>query len=400
LPVHHLAGESGSIYAYSDDLDTWLKRRGRIGDLAEDAASNIEPLRADTGHDSPVHHDIVWDSSLISSQARVRSDQLVVLAAKMWEALSYRNLPRILHHNREAIDLNPGNAEAYAGLSLGLIAQGVWGLVSPPVAYASAKAALENAVKINPELALAKCASAWLEMVSTRDWHGARRGFEEILKHAPEFTGTINGRGLLYIAEGSLREASELFLQGAQQSPLSSASMTFYCWSQYLAGEFAYALQRVDEIRATGQTGPLLDAVEALAILRLEDREARMGRVEELAAETPNRDVLRGALGHAYAVMGRVQRAREFLESMTNRTTGRMSHEPYAIALILIGLNEKQQAIDCLERSYRDGSLWSLGFRSDPILEPLRNHSHFGQFFSKFSYPDPVNTDPQLGSDG
>jgi tetratricopeptide (TPR) repeat protein len=397
MPVHHLSGESGSVYAYADDLDAWLKARGRNGDLDVSGTPDIEPSRTGFTPDS-FHDHNSWDSSLISSQARIRSDQLVALAAKRWETLSHCNLPGILHHYREAIDLNPGNAAAYAGLSLGLIAQGIWGLLSPLFAYASAKAALQEAVEIDSELPLAKSAGAWLKMLSARDWEGARHSFEEILEHDPSCARSVSGRGLLYIAEGLLHQASELFLEGAQRSPLSSASMTMHCWSRYLAGQFEYVLHSVDEIRATGQSGPLLDAVEALAALQVGEPEFKVYRIEALATEGPHHDVLRGALGYAYAVQGQVKKARELLESMTNRANGKMNREPYAVALILIGMNEQNQAVDYLEQSFRNGSLWSLGFRSDPILEPLRSRPRLSQFLREFGYPEPADNRSRLDS--
>jgi hypothetical protein len=36
-----------------------------------------------------------------------------------------------------------------------------------------------------------------------------------------------------------------------------------------------------------------------------------------------------------------------------------------------------------LEQSYREGSLWSLGFPSDPILAQLRNDLHYRLFLSR-----------------
>ena len=61
------------------------------------------------------------------------------------------------------------------------------------------------------------------------------------------------------------------------------------------------------------------------------------------------------------------------------------SREPYVIALILIGLSERQKAVHWLEQSYREGSLWSLGFSSDPILAQLRNDPHYRLLLSKVS---------------
>jgi tetratricopeptide (TPR) repeat protein len=388
LPIHHLSGESGSVYAYRDELDSWLRRRGESESEQVPERSDIELFNANSGHESVHFPNSTWDSSLISSRARAHSAQLVTLANKMWEALSHRNLTAILYRYREAIDLNPGNAAAYAGLSLGLTVHGSWGAINPLGAFVSAKAALEDAVKIDSDAPLVKCASAWLKMCSTRDWQGARSGLDEILKHQQPCTFSIQGRGLLCIAEGRLKEASELLMQAERQSPLSSASTALHCWSEYLSGEFAYALNRAEETRATCPPGPVLNAVEALAAIQHEDREAMLDHIEELAAQSPDHDVLRGTIGYVHAVKGQGQRARELLEMMTNQARRRLRHEPYAVALILIGLNEKQKAVECLEQSYRNGSLWSLGFRSDPILESLRADPHYQLFMKNASYPD------------
>lgn len=400
LPIHHLSGESGSVYAYPDELDTWLRRRGEAESEQVPGRSDIESFNANFGHELGHFPNSTWDSSLISTRARAHSAQLVTLANKMWETLSHRNLTAILYRYREAVDLDPGNAAAYAGLSLGLIVQGVWGFVSPLVAYSSAKAALENAVEIDSEVQLAKCASAWLKMCSTRDWQGARFGLDEILKHPIPCTLALNGRGLLYIAEGRLKDASGLFLEAARQNPLSNASMAFYCWSEYLASKFTSALQQAEETRATSQAGSVLDAVEALATIHYEESEAKLARVEELAAQSPRSEVLQGVLGYGYAVNGQGQKALDLLEAMTNRTKRRIGHEPYAIALILIGLNETQKAVECLEQSYSNGSLWSLGFRSDPILQSLRDDPHYQLFRNKVSYPNPQVSDSSLAFAG
>jgi hypothetical protein len=59
----------------------------------------------------------------------------------------------------------------------------------------------------------------------------------------------------------------------------------------------------------------------------------------------------------------------------------------YPLALISMGLDEKSQAISYLEASYAEGSLWSLGFRFDPILKQLRENSRFEFLLQKMGSP-------------
>jgi tetratricopeptide (TPR) repeat protein len=254
---------------------------------------------------------------------------------------------------------------------------------------------MKQALELDSEDTEAKCAAAWLKMVSVRDWHGARRAFDEALSHPTRPTGAILGRALLHTAEGCQEEAAGLLLEIARKNVLSTLAIAFYGWTEYLAGEHEHALDLIAQVRATGRSGHVVDAVEALAAIQFEDPVSRITHIEALAARSPRHDVVRGALGYAYAVNGQHQRASQLLEAMAKPTMRRLGDEPYSLALILIGLKENQKAVQWLERSYRGGSLWSLGFRSDPILESLRYDPHYRQFISKVSYPVAEIANPQ-----
>ncbi|MGA3263672.1 MAG: hypothetical protein ABSC47_06470 [Terracidiphilus sp.] len=368
-----MGGNKSSIFAYAAELDDWMRDRGQA---FKDGSPEIERsvlFHTPLAGEESVHGSNILDISLISGPAKARSAELVVLAYRMWEALSYSNIRLIARLFREAVDLDPGNAAAFAGLSFALIVEGLWGLIHIPDAYVSAQAAMQRALEIDSEQPEAKCAAAWLKMVSTRDWEGARRGFDEAMKRQPPTIRSMIGRSALYIAEGRLAEASDLLLKAAHEHALSASVLAWYCWSEYLAGEYANALLQIEQYRTSGRQGPIVDAVEALAYIQLEEPDAHIERIEALAADSPRNEALQGALGYVYGVSGQGQRARELLDAITYLGKRSKTREPYAAALVLIGLNEKQEAVQWLEQSYRDGSFWSFGFRSDPMLAPLRD---------------------------
>jgi tetratricopeptide (TPR) repeat protein len=389
LPIRRLGGDKGPIYAYDDELDAWMRARGLEATDENRNSPGLEVLNARQLRDDAVQRNDILNRPLISDSAKAQSAGLVALAYKMWETISYSNLGTIARLFREAMDCDPGNAAAFAGLSFALITQGFWGLVRAPDAYTSAKAALQRALEIDLELPEAKCAAAWIKMVSERDWQGARHGFDEAFKHQPPTVRAMVGRALLYIAEGSLQEASNLLQETARQYPLSSDMTTWYCWNEYLMGDYANVLDQVEQFRASGRHGPITAAIEALACIQLEAPDAQIEHIEALAMDYRQHDIVRGALGYAYGMAGQSQKAREILDAMTHPSKRNDSREPYAAALVLIGLNEKQEAVKRLEQSYVEGSHWSLGFPYDPILASLRNDPHYQLFLSKVSYPEP-----------
>jgi len=278
---------------------------------------------------------------------------------------------------REAIELDPMNADALAGLSLTLIAQGLMGSLHPSNVYEPAKAALRQAMELDPGLLEVIRAEAWLKMLVDRDWDGARDCFDDALRRCRTSVHTLVGRAMLHISEGSIQEAHGLLLEAARYKPLSTVVVTTVCWCEYLAGRLDAALALVAQARKSGHQGALLDAIEALASIQMSEPCECVPRLELLVAESPHHYTLQGVLGYAYGVTGRIQDARGILEILTEPgLLGKCDYE-YPSALTLLGLNERRKAIECLLRSYRHGSLWSLGFNLDPILAPLRNDPYF-----------------------
>ncbi len=390
LPVHRLGVDTGSIFAYGGELDSWLRNRDRPSSstLVEmPRQARAAGLHAQFEPDPYARIPAV--SPLVASR-KAQSAALIAFALKLWETLSSENLTLIAKCFREAGDLDPNNAEAYAGLSHALIAQGLLGNLRVPGAYISAKAALGRAMEIDAELPEVKCATASLMMLLEHDWQGARRHYDDCLSRCPVNSRAMVGRALLYIAEGSPRKAAELLGEAMQHCAFNNLATALHCWSLYLAEDFGDGLTLVEEARASGQSGLALDAVEALLCVHCEKTDAGISRIGNLIADSPRHELLRGALGYLLALNGRSEEALEILKALTQPVAGEKLASPYAIALVLTGLNEPHDAVQWLELSYRNGSLWSLGIPCDPMLKSLRDTPGYRSFLARASYPAPA----------
>jgi tetratricopeptide (TPR) repeat protein len=395
LPVHRLGIDSGSIFAYADELDSWLRNRDRapkntLFEISRPASqrglrlpSESEPYRRP------------FDLPCVSVSGRQRSAALAAYANKLWASVSNENLKIIAKCSREAVDLDPGNAEGFAGLSQVLIAQGFMGLLGIPSAYVTAKAALDCAVEIDGELPAVKLAAAWLKIVWERDWRGARREIDDLCGRESCQSRAVIAQALLHVAEGSPEEATGLLREFVQRNPLHAEASALLCWCEYLAENYQESLTLIEEARHGGQSGPLLDAVEALASIHGEEPEAYLPRIETLVADSPRHELLRGVLGLAYALNGHTLRANAILDAMAQPHDAEKNGSSYAIALVFVGLGERREAMQRLEQSYRNGSLWSLAFPFDPILRSLREEPGYRMFLSRLSYPPPRRHGPQ-----
>lgn len=363
MPVHHFGGTKGCVFAYTDDLDRWLLRSGGPGEDTEG-----------------VEH-----SALQINKARSR--QSTASADAMWGLRSERNLTSIVSLYRDAVDADPGNSAALIGLSRSLIGGALLGVVDGFVAYPSAAEALRRVPRDGSDSADALCAAAWLNIAYEHRWREARAALEEVLQKDPGNSFALAGRALLYIAEGKLPEAFEYAWKAWSENPLAAPLSFLPCWIRYLNQDYGEALELLSNSKASGAYGANHAAVEALVLTQSGALASHLDRIIALLSIFPHSQVLEGVLGYGYAVTGHPGKAWEMLVALMQSSKGKKQSSSYLFALIMLGLGEKQEAMLWLERSYAEGSLWCLGFRSDPILEPLRGERHFEALLRRIGAP-------------
>jgi tetratricopeptide (TPR) repeat protein len=300
---------------------------------------------------------------------KARSLELTARAGELWESRTEDNIEAVSAIYRKAIDQDPANGAAFIGIANSLVLSALIGGLRGGAAYPRAAEAVKRAQRLGCEGPDARCAAAWLEMAYERKWKRAREGFELALKHQPRSSHALCGRALLCVAEGNLADAALLLFDAWKQNAFASTATTFLAWIQYLDGESDRALSTIAEARASGEDGAAISAIECFALLGPGSGESKLRRIESIAAAHPRCLAIQGALGCAWAAADRTGQARDILNNL-KRMPGGCS---YAAALVLCALEEKYAAVSCLETSYTEGSLWSLGFGSDPLLQTLRD---------------------------
>jgi tetratricopeptide (TPR) repeat protein len=363
LPVHHFGGSKGSVFAYAEDIDHWL-----VG-LAE------ETRIAAGGEDEGL------------AARKSRSFALTSSADEMWETRSERNLHTIAGFYREAIDEYPANAAAFIGLANTMIFAAAFGIMDPSAAYPRAREALRRMPQLDAASLDAKCAEAWINLMNERKWRQARTGFEVVLCERPRSSFALSGQALLCIAEDNLQEAARYAQEAWTQNRMACSLAALLCWVQYLAGDYEQALELAEEVRTSGGCGATVAAIEALAMIQAGLAARVPHRIEEIAGDFPQSQNLQGVLGYAWAVSGQTDKALEIFRSLEQMSEMKKRNHGYALALVCIGLNRRQEAISWLEAAYAEGALPSLGLRSDPILRPLRGEQRFELLRRKIGSP-------------
>jgi tetratricopeptide (TPR) repeat protein len=201
----------------------------------------------------------------------------------------------------------------------------------------------------------------------------------------PSYPTAHSWYGEYLMVEGRFDEALAEMNRAAELNPMSPALNLALGYRFYYAHQYPAAIERIQKTlamdpafvpahvflgRAYEQKGAYPDAIaEMRKALELSE-----GDTNELAA-----------LGHAFAVGHQAEEAKKILDQLKERSQ-QTYVQPGLIAVIHIGLGDKNQAFDWLQKAYEDRSAGLLYLKVDPAFDSLRSDPRFVDLLRKVGF--------------
>ena len=286
-----------------------------------------------------------------------------------------------------AIQKDPNYAFACAGLANSYI---FWGQPgggdSPKEALPQAKAAATKALAIDDSLGEAHSALAHVIELHDWDWQGAEKEYRRSLELNPNDALARDWYGEYLQAMGRNEEGFAQVRQAMQLDPLNAhfagdLGYHFYTARQY--DEAIRALQKTLELEPNDAQAHLgLGWVYGEKKMYLE----AIAELEKVVGLWSKNEVPVASLGKVLADSGRKQEARKLLEELEERSKRRYI-SPYLIALVQIGLGERDQAIASLGQGYTDRDQWMMFLKADPRWDDLRSDPRFQDLIRRVGLP-------------
>lgn len=274
-----------------------------------------------------------------------------------------------------AIETDPSYALAYAGLASSYVRLGLFGAMPQREAYPRARAASSRALRIDEMLAEAHAALGFVKMVDDWDWPGTESEYKRAIELNPNYAEVhkLYGYHLVHMcrfeeAVGEMRRAVEL-------DPLSLEFMTSLGDSYYYARRFDEAadqLLKVLEMEHGYGEAHLFLARTREQQGRLEEAVESFRRASELTGDVP----ASSGLGRAYALSGRGGEAHAILAQLEELSAKRYV-DPTFLALVHMGLGNRDEAFELLERAFGDRSAWMVHLKAEPMFDSLRDDPRF-----------------------
>jgi TolB-like protein/DNA-binding winged helix-turn-helix (wHTH) protein/Flp pilus assembly protein TadD len=300
-----------------------------------------------------------------------------------WNKRTADGLKVAMAYFKQAIDEDPSYAQAYAGLadSYNLLGDWEYGALEPSDAYPKAKAAAIKALELDSSLGEAHTSLAFSLDVFDRDWGSAEREFRRAIELNPGYA-TAHHWYAWHLSEiGRNTEAIAEMRKAEHLDPLSliiSADMAEILLVAHLNDE------AIEQSRNTVDMDPNF----AIAHFELGQAFVQKHRYNEAIAEFQKAIKLSGGsissyanLAYAYALSNKRREAVKILNDLKTRSTRNASE----IALMYVGLGEKDQAMKWLEKAYEEHSNPSILLR--PAFDPLRSDPRFQDLVHRIGLP-------------
>jgi len=305
----------------------------------------------------------------------------------LWNQRAKQALEKSLRYFEKAVEKDPDFALGYTGLadSYSVLASTAYSF-SPMEAFSKGAMAARKALQLDETLAEAH-ASLAQSFFYALDWLAAEKELKRSIELNPSYATARHWYALYFTVRGRFSEALAEANCACALDPLSVIINRDLGIIYYYARQPDRAIEQYQKTMELDPNFALLHQGLGRAYLEKGIRADAISEIQKAVRLSRSSSAMLATLAHAYAVTGKPQEARKILRDL--RARSRRSYvSPTSIAVIFVGLSDKENALEWLEKAcqQRDPGLHTL--KVHPIFDSLRSEPRFQDLVRRMNFPD------------
>jgi len=314
------------------------------------------------------------------------AQQEYLLGLYYWNRRNPADLQEALRHFQKAVAVDPGYAEAFAGLADCYLVLPIYNSVASREPMRRAKAAAQEALRVDPSLAEAHASLAYV-LEYEWDFAGAEREFRRAIALKPSYATAHQWYAEFLRFMNRPDEALAQSRTAMRLDPLSPGISAEAGLAYYYRGEYAEATRRLRQaIELDPNFAPSYGNL-GWVLEQTGDYDAALRAFQQARERGLDKSpwILAG-IGYAYSRSGDPAKARQYLARL--QSLARHSDEASTqVALLLVALGDKKEALRWYQRAYQQHDWWLLPVAVDPKLAPLREEQGFQKLLAGIGLP-------------
>ena len=305
--------------------------------------------------------------------------ELYLRGRYFWSKRNQESNKKAVELFHQAIDKDPGYPFPYSGLAdcyiLFAISFDV-GSLSPGEAIPQAKAAAEKAIQLDDTLADGHNSLAYTKLLYDWDWLGSEAEFKRALQLNPGYANAHHWFAHFLLASGRQEEAlaeSKRALDLDQLSPIINVHLA---WHYIYTRQYDRALDQLHKTLELDPNYSLANWYLGWVYEQLGNYPEALQSMRKAQALLPSNTALVADIGHVYATSGDSNAAMKVLAQL-KEAAKRTYVNPFELALIYLALGKRSEALQWLDKAYRERSDMLIYLNVDPRLDGIRSDPHF-----------------------
>ena len=298
---------------------------------------------------------------------------------------SDENLQKAIERFEDAIALSPDLVPALSGLSDAYLWAGYnEGFLTASEARPKAKAAAEQAIKLDDKSAEAHTSLAVFKVFYEYDWAGSEAEFRRAFELNPNYAFAHDQFGLGLAFQGRLDESIAESRRAAELDPLSPQIPLDAIFAFTWKGDHQAAREHA---RRSADLDPtFFFPVWAYGWIDLQAGKVKDAIPHFQKAKTMGPPAFVSAwLAYAYGASGDRARAQAELEDL-KKLSLRGAVTSFNLALVSLGLGDHARAVSYLEQAHASDSQWLCWLKGDRTFDPLRSDPRFAALMKQLRF--------------
>jgi TolB-like protein/class 3 adenylate cyclase/tetratricopeptide (TPR) repeat protein len=282
----------------------------------------------------------------------------------------------------QALNDDPRFALAYAGISDAHSTLAWLEYVRPRSAFPRARKAALRALALDSTLAEAHTSLGFVRFLYDRSWVEAEREFRRAISLNPNYPTAHQFYSDLLKALGRLDEALVEVNRALELDPVSLGINTALGHVLYLSRRYDDAITQYKKSLDLNPNFAQAHLWFGRPYLEKGMFDRAIDEVQKAVQLTKESTMSIAVLGHVFASAGRPKEAHQILSTLTER--GRSRYVPsYWIALVYVGLGDKDRAFRWLRRAEEERSAWLAWVKVEPRFDRLRSDPRFARLLRR-----------------
>jgi len=302
-----------------------------------------------------------------------------------WYQLTPATTRRALEYFRKATELDADYALAWSGIADAYSSSPINGDQQPTRVWNVAREAVTQAVRSAPNLAESQISLGFLNLFLDWNWPLAEAAFRRAIELDRNLAIGHRMLGVQLSHLGRHEEAMRSMRRARELDPFYAMHHALSTLVAYHAGDYTSAIE-------FGRQAIVTDPEFWIGYFQIAQVYEHVGKTDLALEAISNAAKLGGGnsktlalRGHILAKNGRADEAREQIATLETMARDRYV-PPYATALILAGLDDREAALDWLDRAFDARDVHLVFLPIDPKWDPYRKHPRFAALLDRCNF--------------